>query len=65
MNMQQNYSSIGLFVHKFYVSNSLEGAVSEWMGVLHCEEYCYEELFLWNIGSSFVWTFLHMENGTA
>ena len=43
INNQQIYSSYGLYVHKSYNSNNFKGAISEYKGVMHCEEYDYEE----------------------
>ena len=43
INNQQIYNSNGLYAHKFYISNNLKGAISEYKGVLHCEGYDYEE----------------------
>ena len=43
INSQQIYNSIGLYVHKFYVSSNFKGAISEYKGVLHSEGYDYEE----------------------
>ena len=33
-----------MYAHKSYISNNFKGAISEYMGVLHCEGYDYEEL---------------------
>ena len=43
INNQQIYNSFGLFAHKSYDSNHFKGAISEYKGVLHCEEYDYED----------------------
>ena len=44
INNQQIYNSIGLYAHKFYISNNFKGAISEYKGgVLHCEGYGYEK----------------------
>ena len=43
-NNQQIYNSNGLYAHKSYISNTFMGAFSEYMGVLHCEGYDYEEI---------------------
>ena len=42
LNNQQSYNSNGLYAHKGYISNSFEGAISEYKGVLHCEGYDFE-----------------------
>ena len=42
INNQQIYNSSGLYVHKSYISNNFEAAISEYKGVLHCEGYDYE-----------------------
>ena len=39
INNQQIYHSIGLYAHKFYISNNFKGAISEYEGVLHCQVY--------------------------
>ena len=44
MNNQQIYNSNGLYAHKSCISNNFKGAISEYKGVLHCEEYDYEEV---------------------
>ena len=44
INNQQIYNSNGLYAHKSYISNNFNGAISEYMGVLHCEGYDYDEL---------------------
>ena len=41
INNQQIYNSNGLYAHKYYISNNLMGAISEYKGVLHCEGYDY------------------------
>ena len=39
-----NFTTLnGLYAHKSYISNNFKGAISEYMGVLHCEGYDYEE----------------------
>ena len=43
INNQQIYNSKGLYAHKSYISNKFKGAISEDMGVLHCEGYDYEK----------------------
>ena len=43
INNQQIYTSNGLYAHNFYNYNNLKGAISEYKGVLHREEYDYEE----------------------
>ena len=43
INNQQICNSNGLYVHKSYISNNFKGAISEYKGALHCEEYDYEE----------------------
>ena len=43
INNQQIYNSHGLYAHKSYISNNLKGAISEYKGVLHCEDYDYEQ----------------------
>ena len=42
INNQQVYHSNSLYAHKSYISNNFKGAISEYMGVLHCEGYNYE-----------------------
>ena len=42
INNQQIYNSNGLYAHKYYISNNLKGAISEYKGVLHCEGYDFE-----------------------
>ena len=37
------YNSNGLYAHKSYISNNFKGAISEYIGVFHCEGYDYEE----------------------
>ena len=44
INNQQICNSNGLYAHKFYISNNFKGAISEYKGVLHCEQYDYQEL---------------------
>ena len=39
LNNQQIYNSNGLCAHKSYISNNIKAAISEYMGVLHCEGY--------------------------
>ena len=36
INNQQIYIFNGLYVHKSYISNNFEGAISEYEGVLPC-----------------------------
>ena len=43
INNQQIYNSTGLYAHKSYISNNFKAAISEYMGVLHCEGYDYEQ----------------------
>ena len=43
INNQQIYNPKGLYVHKFYISNNLKATISEYIGVLHCEVYDYEQ----------------------
>ena len=43
INNQQIYNSNGLYAHKSYISNNIEGAISEYKGILHCEGYDYEK----------------------
>ena len=38
INNQQMYNSNGLYAHKSYISNNFKGAISEYKGVLHCED---------------------------
>ena len=38
-NNQQIYNSNGLYALKFYISNNFKGAIFEYKGALHCEEY--------------------------
>ena len=38
INNQQIYNSNGLYAHNSYISNNFQGAISEYKGVLHCEE---------------------------
>ena len=42
-NNQQIYKSDGLYAHKFYLSNNFKGAVTEYMGILHCEGFECEQ----------------------
>ena len=39
INNQQIYNSKGLYAHKTFVSNNIEGAITEYKGVLNCEGY--------------------------
>ena len=43
INNQQIYNLKGLYAHKYYISNNFKGAISEYKGVMHCQEYDYEE----------------------
>ena len=43
INNQQFYNSNGLFAHKSHISNNFNAAISEYKGVLHCEDYDYEQ----------------------
>ena len=43
INNQQIYNSNGLYAHKSYISNNFKAAISEYKGVLHCEDYDYEQ----------------------
>ena len=43
INNQQIYNSNGFFAHKTYISNNFKAAISEYIGVLHCEGYDYEQ----------------------
>ena len=43
INNQQIYNSSALYAHKSHISNTFKGTISEYKGVLHCEEYDYEE----------------------
>ena len=43
INNQQIYNSNGLYAHKSYISNTFEGAITEYKGVLDCEGYDYEQ----------------------
>ena len=43
INNQQIYNSNGLYAHKSYNSNNFKGAITEYKGVLHCEDYDYEQ----------------------
>ena len=43
INNQQIYNSHGVYAHKSYISNNFKGAITEYMFVLHCEGYAYEE----------------------
>ena len=43
INNQQIYNSNRLYAHNSYVSNNFKRAISEYKGVLHCEEYDYEK----------------------
>ena len=45
INNQQIYNSIGLYAHKILHFQQLQGAISEYRGVLHGEGYNYEEHF--------------------
>ena len=38
INSQQIYNSDGLYAQKCWLSNSFKGAISEYKGVLNCEE---------------------------
>ena len=40
---QQIYNSNGHYAHKSYISNNFKAAISLYKGVLHCEEYDYEQ----------------------
>ena len=42
INNQQIYISNGIYAHKSYISNNFKAAISEYMGVSHCEGYDYE-----------------------
>ena len=42
-NNQQIYKSNGLYALTFYIPNIFKRAIFEYKGVLHCEEYNYEE----------------------
>ena len=44
INNQQIYNSSGLYMHKSYFSNNFKVSISECKGVLHNEEYDYEEI---------------------
>ena len=43
INHQQIYNANGLYAHKSYISNNFKAAISEKIGVLHCEDYDYEQ----------------------
>ena len=43
INNKQIYNFKGLHAHKFYISNNFKAAISEYKGVLHCEDYEYEQ----------------------
>ena len=43
INNLQIYNSHGLGAHKSYFPNNLNGAISEYNGVLHCEGYDHED----------------------
>ena len=43
INNQQVYNSNGLYSHKSYISNNVEGAIIEYKEVLPCEGYDYEQ----------------------
>ena len=43
INNQQIYNPNGLYAHKSYISNNFKGAITEYMGILHCEVYDYEQ----------------------
>ena len=43
INNQQIYNSNGLYSHKSYNLNNFKATISEYKGVLHCEEYDYEQ----------------------
>ena len=43
INNQETYNSNGLYAHKSHISNNLKAAISEYKGVLHCEDYDYEQ----------------------
>ena len=43
INNQQIYNSNGLYAHKSYIPNNFKAAISEYMGVLHCEGYDSEQ----------------------
>ena len=43
INNQQVYNSNGLYAHKSYISNKFNAAISEFKGVLYCEDYDYEQ----------------------
>ena len=43
INNRQIYNSNGLYAHKSYLSNNFKAAMSEYKGVLHCDDYDYEQ----------------------
>ena len=43
INNQQIYNSNGLYAHMSYISNNLEGAITDYKGILHCEGYDDEQ----------------------
>ena len=43
INKQHIYNSNELYAHKSYILNNFKAAISEYKGVLHCEDYDYEQ----------------------
>ena len=43
INNQQIYNSNEPYAHKTYISNNFKATISEYIGVLHCEGYDYEQ----------------------
>ena len=43
INNHQIYNSNGLYAHKPHISNNFKSTLADYMGVLHCEGYEYED----------------------
>ena len=43
INNHQIYNLNGLYAHKSHISNNFKNTLTDYMGVLHCEGYDYEE----------------------
>ena len=43
INSQQIYNSNGLHAHRSHISNNFKSTLSDYMGVLHCEGYDFED----------------------
>ena len=64
-NSQQIHNSNGLSAHKSFISNNLNGAISEYKRVLHCEGYDSEEFCDENMEELLSEPFFHRENENA